>query len=103
MVILTSLFSLASRHAPKAEIVELSFTMAQDHQLVFELTIPGFTVPSVPIDRLDPPENDDQASAEPLQVLSVCYAIARRSGGKLEVVAREAAPTVIRFECAYTP
>jgi hypothetical protein len=57
----------------------------------------------VPIDRLDPPENDDQASAEPLQVLSVCYAIARRSGGKLEVVAREAALTTIQFECAYTP
>jgi signal transduction histidine kinase len=103
MVILTSLFSLASRHAPSTEIVELSFAPAQDHKLVFELAIPGLTVPNVPIDRLDPPENDDQASAEPLQVLSVCYAIARRSGGKLEVVAREAALTAIRFECAYTP
>lgn len=101
MVILTSLFSLAARVAPRGASVELSFELAHEHKLVFDLSVPGFSVPNVPIDRLDPPENAERSSAEPLQVLSVCHAIARRSGGKLEVIGRAAEPTVIRFECAY--
>lgn len=103
MVILTSLFSLAVRLAPSGEKVELGFEVLADHKILFELTMPGFAVPTVPIDRLDPPESDQRASAEPLQVLSVCYAIARRIGGKLEVAANEGRPTTIRFECPSTP
>lgn len=103
LVILTSLLSLATRVAPPGESVELSYSVEQEHKVVFELTIPSFAVPSVPIDRLDPPEDDEQTSAETLQVLSVCYAIAKRSGGRLEVVGRESLPAMIRFECAYTP
>lgn len=99
MVILTSLFSLAVRVAPNGERVELEFALLAEQRIAFELTVPGFSIPSVPIDRLDPPESDERASAEPLQVLSVCYAIARRSGGKLEVVEREGRPAAIRFEC----
>jgi hypothetical protein len=70
-----------------------------EQRVAFDLTVPGLRIPSVPIDRLDPPESDERASAEPLQVLSVCYAIARRSGGKLEVVSPEGEPAAIRFEC----
>jgi signal transduction histidine kinase len=99
MVILTSLFSLAVRITPDGAKVELGFELLPDQKVVFELTAPGFIVPSVPIDRLDPPEHDVRASAEPLQVLSVCHAIARRSGGTLEVVAREGRPAAVRFEC----
>lgn len=100
MVILTSLLSLAVRLAPPAERVELVFEQLPNHKLAFELIMPGFAVPSVPIDRLDPPESEERASAEPLQVLSVCYAIAKRSGGKLEVVAKESGLNAVRFECA---
>jgi signal transduction histidine kinase len=103
MLILTSLFSLAVRLAPARETVELVIELLPDHNVAFELSIPGFAVPTVPIDRLDPPESDERASAEPLQVLSVCHAIARRSGGRLEVVARDGRPTAIRFECPGGP
>lgn len=99
MVILTSLFSLAVRSTPSGERVELGFELLPDQRVVFELTVPGFSVPPVPLDRLDPPEHDERTSAEPLQVLSVCHAIARRAGGTLEVLASEGRPATIRFEC----
>ena len=37
------------------------------------------------IDRLEPPEQDWRGSADQLQVLHVCHAIAGRSGGRLEI------------------
>jgi len=99
MIVLTSLLSLAVRAAPHGQRVELRFDMPPDHHVAFELLVPGFPLPSVPLDRLDPPEGKERVSAEHLQVLSVCHAISRRVGGKLEVVARDDGPVAIRFEC----
>jgi len=97
MVVLTSLFSLAVRVAPQNGTVTLSF-QPSDSTMVFVLSVPGFPVPIAPIDRLDPPESVERTRAEHLQVLSVCHAIARRGGGRLDVVA-QGAFTEIRFEC----
>lgn len=102
MVILTSLLSLAVRLAPAAARVELGFEELPNHRLAFELSMPGFAAPNAPIDRLDPPESGERASAEPLQVLTVCYAIAKRSGGTLEVVAKAPDLNAVRFECTFS-
>lgn len=104
MVVLTSLFSLAVRVAPKDDTVSLGFEASMDHRVAFLLSLPGFPGLTTPIDRLDPPENGESASADHMQVLSVCHAIARRTGGKLEVIAGSEKPSAIRFECpVHTP
>ncbi|HMA95807.1 MAG TPA: HAMP domain-containing sensor histidine kinase [Polyangiaceae bacterium] len=100
MVVLTSLFSLAVRVAPQKGTVTLSFQEPSAGTIIFVLAVPGFPVPIAPIDRLDPPESVERTRAEHLQVLSVCHAIARRGGGRLEVVA-QGSLTEIRFECPY--
>lgn len=98
LVVLTSLLSLALRIAPPGTAVELDVQAAASGGVVFELLVPGLDAPSARLDRLDPPEDDDRAAAERLQVLSVCYAIARRQGGIVEIVPRDG-NQVIRFEC----
>jgi signal transduction histidine kinase len=102
MVVLTSLFSLAVRVAERGGSIELAFEHEAEHMVVFEVSIPGFVLPNAPIDRLDPPENGELSSAEYLQVLSVCHAIARKSGGKL-LASSANANAVIRFECPSSP
>jgi signal transduction histidine kinase len=97
LVVLTSLLSLALRIAPKGTRVELAVEPVASSGASFELCIPGFCPPSARIDRLDPPE--DMADAELLQVLSVCFAIARRHGGRVDVVTRDDGKAAIRFEC----
>lgn len=99
MVVLTSLFSLAVRVANEHETVSLCFDTPQESTVVFLLSLPGFPVLTSPIDRLDPPDTGESAGAEHIQVLSVCHAIARRTGGKLEVVADAQGCSAIRFEC----
>lgn len=99
MVILTSLFSLAVRVASKDDTISLCFETGTDHRIAFVLSLPGFPGLTTPIDRLDPPDNGGSANADQMQVLSVCHAIARRIGGKLEVVATLDRPPAIRFEC----
>lgn len=99
MVVLTSLFSLAVRVAPKDETVTLGFETGMDHRVAFVLSMPGFPGLTTPIDRLDPPENGESTNADHMQVLSVCHAIARRTGGKLELIAGLEKASAIRFEC----
>lgn len=101
MVVLTSLFSLAVRAAPINATVVLSFEAPSINAVVFVLTVPEFPVPIAPIDRLDPPEEVERNRAEHLQVLSVCHAIARRGGGRIDVVAHGTHTADIRFECPY--
>jgi hypothetical protein len=47
---------------------------------------------------LDPPDEADGMDAERLQVLSVCYAIARRHGGRVEFANEEGGAAFI-FDC----
>jgi signal transduction histidine kinase len=98
LVVLTNLLSLATVVAPPGSRIELSVTAADEDSILFEFTVPGFEPPTSRIDRLDPPEDDrDRSSAERLQVLSVCHAVAEQRGAHLEVRAADRAQ--IRFRC----
>ncbi len=98
LVVLTSLLSLATRTANAGARIELEIKALAGDKIGFELKIPGLELPDARIDRLDPPDGDG-VNAEPLQVLSVCNAIARQHGGKLELVSPTQGQTAIRFEC----
>lgn len=100
LVVLTSLMSLALRVAPRGAQVELLVESTASNGVLFELRVPGLELPRARLDRLDPPDEEDGASAERLQLLSLCYAMARRQGGRLEVIAHENARAAIRFECS---
>jgi signal transduction histidine kinase len=86
LIVLTSLFSLATRVAPGGALTELAVTEAEDGRVAFELAVPGLEPPHGRIDSLEPPEQPEQVGIEEMQVLSVCSAIVRRSGGQLEVM-----------------
>jgi len=100
LVVLTSLMSLALRVAPRGASVELRVETTPSGSVLFELRVPGLEPPRARLDRLDPPDDEDGASAERLQLLSLCFAMARRQGGRLEVVAHESTRAAIRFECS---
>jgi signal transduction histidine kinase len=97
LIVLTSLFSLATRVAPNGAVTELAVTRADDGRVVFELGVPGLEPPHGRIDSLEPPEQPEQVRIEELQVLSVCSAIVRRSGGHLEVLPDGVGRAKIRY------
>lgn len=101
LVVLTSLLGLAARVAPRGERVVISASEASPGGVLFELLVPGLTPPRARIDHLDPPDDEvgGTAHAERLQVLSVCFAIAQRHGGRVDVESRGEASSAIRFEC----
>jgi signal transduction histidine kinase len=99
LVVLTSLLSLALRIARRGEVVKMNLTGGGEGMVVFELAVPGMELPKVRIDRLEPPEDDGRIDADRLQALSVCFAIARRNGGSVDVVADPPRGALIRFEC----
>jgi signal transduction histidine kinase len=98
LLVLTSLFSLGVRVVAPGARIELGCQALSGSALAFELSIPGVAVPKGNIDHLDPPE-DGVADAETLQVLSVCNAIARQYGGRLQLAPPARGGMVIRFEC----
>lgn len=97
LIVLTSLFSLVTRVAPAGAVTELSAGIAEDGGVAFELTVPGLEPPHGRIDSLEPPEQPEQVRIEELQVLSVCSAIVRRSGGHLEVTSDGPGRAKIRY------
>jgi hypothetical protein len=97
MIILTSLLGLAARAVPRGGEVELSAELVQD-VVVFRLNVPGLSLPHTRLDRLDPPESADGLDAERLQVLSVCFAIARRHGGRVDFENRKDGLGIV-FDC----
>jgi signal transduction histidine kinase len=103
LVVLTSLLSLGMRIAPRGSAVTLGITpgtpTADGDVVVFEVKVPKMEPTRARIDRLEPPDDDERINAEHLQVLSVCYAIARRNGGRVEVVPDPPDGASIRFEC----
>jgi len=98
LLVLTSLFSLGVRIAAPGARIDLGFEQLAGNAFAFELSIPGVSAPKGSIDHLDPPE-DQVADAETLQVLSVCNAIARQHGGRLQLAEPVAGRMAIRFEC----
>jgi len=98
LVVLTSLLSLAIRTANGGERIELKIKAHGGDKIGFELKFPGLALPKARIGRFDPPDSDG-GNAEQLQVLSVCNAIARQHGGKLELVSPTQGQTAIQFEC----
>lgn len=100
LVVLTSLLSLALRITRSGQAIRMSLGNGASGAVVFELAVPGMDVPKVRIDRLEPPEEDGRIiDADRLQALSVCFAIARRIGGSVDVAADPPRGAVIRFEC----
>lgn len=101
LIVLTSLLSLALRVAPRSSTVEVRMEPGtEEGGVIFVVRVPGLQPPQARLDRLDPPDEEDGESAEVLQLLSLCYAMARRHGGKLEVVAHDPSRAAIRFECS---
>jgi signal transduction histidine kinase len=95
LVVLTNLFGLSTVVATPSSAIEV-VARAQEKTVVFELSVPGFVAPSARIDRLDPPENDANGSGETLQVLSICHAVAERSGARLDLRAGDRSQIVLR-------
>jgi hypothetical protein len=81
-------------------VCRLSVALAEDARVAFSLEVPGLEPPSGRIDSLEPPERPERAPSEVLQVLSVSSAIARRSGGRLEVASDAPGAATIRYLAA---
>jgi len=97
LVVLSSLLSLALRASSRGDVIELRAS-EPEARIVFELEVPSMQPPKARIDLLDPPDNDAGADAERIQVLSVCFDMARRQNGRLQVLPREGAGSIIRVE-----
>jgi signal transduction histidine kinase len=100
LVVLTSLLSLATRVAPRGSTCELSVTPVDERHVLFELIVPGLEPPTSRLDTLEPPDQPENSRIDELQVLSVSWAIARRSGGTIEVVRAERGGSSIRYSTA---
>lgn len=98
LLVLTSLLSLSVRLGEPGSRVELEFEPLANGGVAFELSIPGLVTPSLSLDHLDPPD-DQVTDPELLQVLSVCSAIARQHGGRMQLASKVAGRMTIRFEC----
>jgi signal transduction histidine kinase len=97
LVVLTSLLSLATRVAPRGSRCDLSVAIADERHVLFVLTVPGLEPPASRLDTLEPPDRPENTRIEELQVLSVSWAIARRSGGAIEVTPAESGGSAIRY------
>lgn len=95
LVVLTNLFGLSTVVATPGSAIEV-VVRAEEKTVLFELSVPGFVAPSGRIDRLDPPEHDANGSGEKLQVLSICHAVAERSGARLDVRAGDRTQIALR-------
>ncbi|HEV8548487.1 MAG TPA: histidine kinase dimerization/phospho-acceptor domain-containing protein [Polyangiaceae bacterium] len=96
LIVLTSLLSLASRAAGEGATCELSLG-SDSKVMTFDLSIPGLSPPRGRLDTLEPPEHPDKNGFEELQVLSLCYAMAKRTSGKIEVLTSSSAATIVRY------
>lgn len=99
LIVLTSLLSLSTRCARHGATVSVSIEQKEPAAVMFELLVPGMKAPPGRIDRLEPPDHWNRDEAEQLQVFSVCFAIARRNGGRIEVEDSNTHATV-RYHCA---
>jgi two-component system, NtrC family, sensor kinase len=102
LVGLTGVLSLALRSATAGSTVELDVDDRVAGTVAVRLFVAGLALPQVSFDGLEPPTqiaHGDGAVAERIQVLSLCGAVVRRHGGRLEVIPAAPMGSVIRLEC----
>jgi signal transduction histidine kinase len=98
LAVLTSLLSLAANVAPSGS--SIAFGAASEPSCVrFRLAIPGMSPPETRIDRFEPPAERETNEPETLQVLTLCSALAQKSGGRVEVAAEGSSKSIITFSC----
>lgn len=101
-LLLTTLLSLAIRTTAKGGVVTLTGTEQGPKTLLFELLAPGLAAPPGRLDRLEPPEAGVRYDAGALETLWLCLALAKRSGGGLDVVpATSGAGVSLRIEASH--
>jgi signal transduction histidine kinase len=84
-VVVTSLLSLAARHAPPGSLVTVKLESCSDADVVLELTVPGMSPPTSSIDRLERDEPLSARADDRHQVLSLAQASAARLGGRVAI------------------
>jgi signal transduction histidine kinase len=102
LVALSGLLSLAIRAVDCGSTLELAVDQLGEARVAVALLVPGLVLPQLGFDRLEPPSelaNDDPLVAERIQVLSLCSAIVRRHGGRLEVIPGTPVGSALRLEC----
>lgn len=98
LAVLTSLLSLAANVAPSGSAV--AFGASSEPSCVrFRLVVPGMTPPETRIDRIEPPADREANGPETLQTLTLCSALAQKSGGRVEVAAEGSSKSTITFSC----
>ena len=100
ILVLTSLLSLAMRSAESGTSIALGVSLAAPGSILFQFDVPGMEPPRGRIDRLEPPEDWQRSGADQLQVLSLCFAIARRHGGHVALEKRDSGGSVVQLRCA---
>jgi signal transduction histidine kinase len=102
LVGLTGLLSLAIRSATAGATLELRVDELAEGIAAVALLVPDLVLPPGGFDRFEPPTqvvDEDMQLAERIQVLSLCSAVVRLYGGRLEVVPGAPSGSVIRLRC----
>jgi signal transduction histidine kinase len=98
LAVLTSLLSLAANVAPSGSAV--AFGASSEPSCVrFRLVVPGMIPPETRIDRFEPPADRETNEPETLQTLTLCSALAQKSGGRVEIAAEGSSKATITFSC----
>jgi signal transduction histidine kinase len=98
LAVLTSLLSLGANLAPTGSAVMFGAT-SEANFVRFRVLVPGLVPPETRIDRFEPPAERERNEPDTLQILTLCSALAQRSGGRLEVAAEGSGKSSITFSC----
>ncbi len=96
-VVLTSVLSLALRHAAPATVITLRASKGDENATTFAIEAPSLQPPAGPVDRMEPPEARADRADDRLQVMSLAYSTAKRFGGALSVAARAEGGSLIEL------
>lgn len=99
LLVLTTLLSLSVRLSAPGATVRLDVKLDSGNLMRFELTTQGAEYPRGRIDRLEPPEQLGPANAEAMQALSMCFAVAQRQGGSVQLERGASGVSTVAFTC----